>query len=179
MILQLVDDVEKALSNGCYFSALALALTLPDACGRAEYGENGIGKRYRDWCKNFCITDFADSKCSNDMPYLSEEVLYQLRCSFLHQSTPSIEPTKINEERCKIDKNEFVLSISNEPFLDNGTSMVSYNIKEMKIAKRGYEISIDYLCHMICVAAAKYYKENKEKFSFINFRLIDKRKEDF
>lgn len=37
MMLQLIDDVNKALDAECYFSALSLVLTFPDVCGQAEY----------------------------------------------------------------------------------------------------------------------------------------------
>lgn len=37
MLIKLVEDIERAIEHECYFSALALALTLPDICGKAEY----------------------------------------------------------------------------------------------------------------------------------------------
>jgi hypothetical protein len=37
MMMQFIDDVNKALDAECYCSALALALTFPDICGKAEY----------------------------------------------------------------------------------------------------------------------------------------------
>ena len=33
MLIKLVEDIERAIEHECYFSALALALTLPDICG--------------------------------------------------------------------------------------------------------------------------------------------------
>lgn len=36
MIKQIVDDMNKSLDCGSYLSALALGLTLPDVCGKAE-----------------------------------------------------------------------------------------------------------------------------------------------
>ena len=175
MIQRLVEDINKALDNECYFSALALALTLPDACGKAEYKIEGA-KRYKEWCKEYvCKTENSDSPYSADMPYLSDEITYQLRCLLLHQNTPNVNSSRISEDRCKVDK--FVLCISDDPFLDNGTSMVSYGAG-MKIVERSYEISIQYLCHILCKSAIRYYKENREKFDFINFHLIDKRKEE-
>lgn len=37
MMLQLIDDANKALNAECYYSALTLALAFPDICGKAEY----------------------------------------------------------------------------------------------------------------------------------------------
>lgn len=48
MMLQLIDDVNKALDAECYYSALALALTFPDICGKAEYPQKNTN-RYKDW----------------------------------------------------------------------------------------------------------------------------------
>ena len=33
----IINDVEKSLNNECLFSALALALTIPDVCGKISY----------------------------------------------------------------------------------------------------------------------------------------------
>lgn len=37
MLQRLIDDMNKALDNDCFFSALSLALILPDVCGKAKY----------------------------------------------------------------------------------------------------------------------------------------------
>ena len=107
MLLSLIDDMNKALDNDCFFSALSLALTLPDICGKAKYPTDGNKKRYIAWYDEYVG---AYEQCPGEegkMPYLSGEVVYQLRCSFLHQGNPNIDKSKINEECCKIDK--FVL----------------------------------------------------------------------
>lgn len=44
MLLSLIDDMNKALDNDCFFSALSLALTLPDICGKAKYPTDGNKK---------------------------------------------------------------------------------------------------------------------------------------
>ena len=35
ILIRLIDDINRALENEAYFAALALALTLPDICGKA------------------------------------------------------------------------------------------------------------------------------------------------
>ena len=49
MIDKIVSDIRNAIENDCYIAALALALTLPDVCGKAEYPNAGNGKRYKNW----------------------------------------------------------------------------------------------------------------------------------
>lgn len=179
MIKKLIDDVSRALENECFFAALALALTLPDTCGKAAYphlSDRHNRQRYTDWCREYvCITEKPDSPYGADMPYLSEEVIYQLRCSLLHQSTPNIDSSQIREERCKTDK--FALLITDEFSFDSGTTMVAYGAG-MKIVEREQTVSIRHLCYILCKAAKEYYEDNTEKFDFFNYRLIDERKEE-
>lgn len=40
-----VKDIKVSLENKAYFSALALALALPDICGSAEYPNESVAKR--------------------------------------------------------------------------------------------------------------------------------------
>lgn len=115
-----------ALSHELYLSALALALTLPDTCGKAEYpNEKYSGARYKKWCSQYVISDRHDSPYGYDMPYLSEEIIYNLRNSLLHQSTPNIEKSTIHESRCRVDK--FELVITGEDGTNGDLSEVAYD----------------------------------------------------
>lgn len=49
----IVEDVRRALSAGAYISALALALTIPDICGKVLYPKEESGSRYRKWYCEF------------------------------------------------------------------------------------------------------------------------------
>lgn len=176
MVDQIILEIRTALSQGLHLSALALALTLPDTCGRAEYPDaTGNGSHYRKWCSQYVIKDRCDSPYGCDMPYLSEEIIYSLRNSLLHQSTPNVEQSKIREERCKVDK--FELVISGKDSVNGDLSMVSYD-KEMHIVHRELKVYVSHLCYILCAAAEDYYKNNKEKFGFLNYSLIDERLED-
>ncbi len=173
LIDRIVSEVRLALSHELYLSALALALTLPDTCGKAEYPNEAYnGVRYKNWCSQYVITDRCDSPYGYDMPYLNEEIIYSLRNSMLHQSTPNVEKSKIQEDRCKVDR--FELVISGENSANGDLSMVSYG-KEMRIVHKELQVHISHLCYILCIAAENYYKSNKEKFSFINYSLIDDR----
>lgn len=74
MMLQLIDDVNKALDAECYYSALTLALTSPDICGKAEFPKKNNTNRYKNWY-NEHIGKYE--KCHREqclkkpMPYLS------------------------------------------------------------------------------------------------------------
>lgn len=181
MLLHLIEDVERALEHECYFAALALALTLPDICGKAEYPKEGsTRKRYKYWCRQFvCKEHPRDNPYSGDMPYLNEDIIYSLRCSLLHQGNPSIEKgeddRKYWDERCKVD--HFTLKITDPGSPDGVTAMVSY-IAPRKIDHREITVSIRDLCYRLRIAAKKYYEDNPDKFAFFDFDVKDCRKKN-
>ena len=169
MIDRIVSEIKTCLENDCYIAALALALTLPDVCGKAEYPNEGNTKRYIKWYNEYVGKyEKPSDPYGSDMPYSSGEVIYNLRNSLLHQGTPNIETEKIKEERCKVDK--FILTIAS--VYDTGTSFVSYS-KGFVIKERKLEVNIVYLCHSIVKAAKEYYAKNSSKFDFYNYELKD------
>ena len=107
MINRLINEIRKCMDCDCLLAGLALALILPDICGKAEFPqENSSKKRYIQWYdETVGITEKPpkSTKRNTEMPYLSGEVIYSLRCQFLHQGTPNIEAAKIKEAACKID----------------------------------------------------------------------------
>ena len=173
MIDRIISEVRMALSHELYLSALALALTLPDTCGKADYpDEKHNGVRYKNWCSQYVITDRCDSPYGCDMPYLNEEIIYSLRNSLLHQSTPNVEVSKIHETRCQVDKFELVISGDNSA--NGDLSMVAYG-KDMQIVRRELKVYVSHLCYILCTAAENYYRNNKEKFDFIKYSITDDR----
>lgn len=168
MMLRLIEDVNKALEAGCYFAALTLVLTFPDICGKAEYPQvESTKKRYMNWYDEY-IGKFEQCPCEGcqitPMPYLSGEVVYSLRNFLLHQGTPNIDTDNKN---INIDKFELVIE-SNKPFDIYGDSSSIINGRE-----RTYRFNVRRLCLIICNTVRFYYKENKDKFYFFKFTLID------
>ncbi|MBQ6159550.1 MAG: hypothetical protein IJK24_01460 [Oscillospiraceae bacterium] len=181
MLLRLIDDIRNALDNDCLFSALSLALTLPDICGKAEYPKAAVGKRYIDWYdKHVGITERPMvngliPEGLEDMPYLSGEVVFNLRCCYLHQGTPNIEKRKIKEECCKID--HFILLSEKKNHFDSygDTATVSYGVPFSRDGNkyRSYTVSIRRLCLILTACAKGYYQENKEKFNFFKYSIVE------
>jgi len=170
MMLRLIDDVNKALEAGCYFSALSLVLTFPDICGKAEYPQEKTAKRYKDWYDEY-IGKYEQCPCENcqntPMPYLSGEVVYSLRNSLLHQGTPNIDPLNFKNDNNKIDCFELVIE-SKKPFdvYSDASSILNGSVKT-------YRVNVRRLCLIFCNSVRAYYKENKDKFDFFKFTLID------
>ncbi len=171
MVNRIIDEINVSLDNGCYMAALSLALMLPDICGCAEYGvkeKNGI--RYIGWYDKY-IGQYEKnpSKLNGDenIHYLSGEVVYSLRNNVLHQGTPNINKGKGN-----IDK--FTLTIERE---DYGVYVDAISTKwhndDKENAVREYRVNIRRLCFIITANAKKYYADNKERFDFFNYEIID------
>lgn len=162
--------MKKCVENECFIAALNLALTLPDICGKAEYpDEKSTKRRYIDWYDQYVgYYEKPYGGGSEDIPYSSGEVVYNLRNHMLHQGTPNIDASQISEERCKIDR--FILLIAD--VCDGGSSRVSYGY-DMTVQERTLEVNTVNLCSKIGAVAKSYYRENPEKFTFIQFELQD------
>jgi len=49
MIEEIVNEINKPLLDGYLYSALGMALTLPDICGNIAYLNTRNGFRYKKW----------------------------------------------------------------------------------------------------------------------------------
>lgn len=157
MVELYVNDIENALKNKSYFSALAMSLALPDICGAAEYpNETSTAKRYMGWYNKY-IGEYMSDDSGN--PYLSGEIVYNLRNTFLHAGSPNIDSNKIKDEANQLDR--FML------ILGDGTDMCATFFINTSIVKlRSMIVDVTYLCKTICDRSLWYYKNNTNKFHF-------------
>lgn len=172
MVEQIIKEINICLENECFLSALGMALTLPDICGKAEYpSEKYVSKRYINWFNTY-VGDYEKppSPYGDDMPYLSGEVLFSLRNSVLHQGTPNIHTTKVPDERFKTD--EFILTI--DDYTQSGLSHVVYD-SSTNVSFKQLQVNLCNLCVRLTHVADEYYKNNKSKFTFFNYTLKDRR----
>lgn len=177
MIDKLIEDINKALDSEAYLAALSLALTLPDICGKAEFPSAGCGRRYIDWYDEH-IGQYEHPPFKEDepkLPYLSGEVVFQLRCSMLHQGTPNINPQNIKDPICRIDRFELVIEKKNtlDIYTDFSARSKDYWNGQLSNEKRTYKVSVRRLCFILCTCAQSYYDKNKEKFNFFNYTITN------
>ena len=88
-----VDAIRAAVAQGNWHAALALALTLPDICGRLESPANGSQARFVAWYDRFLLRRYQ-SHIGPDRrlhTFLSGHDCYALRCAFLHQGEFDID----------------------------------------------------------------------------------------
>lgn len=172
MIPIYVNDIKCSLKNKSYFSALALALTLPDICGMAEFPDKSVTERYIEWYDKYLGVYMAQGKddLGGNNPWLSGEVIYNLRNTYFHQGNPGIESNKVKEEVNRFDK--FTLLLSDGTELQVLTLNIEGGTQETgKITYRHIIVDVTYLCSIICDYVLWYYENNKEKFKF-NFNII-------
>lgn len=169
MIIRLVQDIRKALENELYFVALGSALTLPDICGKVAYpDELSSRKRYISWYDEEIGKYEKSPEDKENMPYLSGNVIYSLRCSLLHEDNPNV-----NSDSLKTDLpiDHFSLVIEKiKPFdmYSDSSSIANFGDKNI----REYSMNVRRICMILCNIAESFYKENKEKFHF-NYEIID------
>ena len=180
MVTKIVDDISRSLENECYLAALSLALTLPDICGKAEYSHEGSSKkRYIDWYQEnigYYEKDISTSETPElaDLPYMSGELLYQLRCSFLHSGDTDIDVDKIFEPQNKLTSFTLEIRESDDLLASSSSANLRYN-QVGDVEEREYEVGIVRICKILSAVALKYYRENSEKFTFFSYNIVDRR----
>lgn len=153
-----VNDIENALKNKSYFSALAMSLALPDICGAAEYpNETSTAKRYIEWYNKY-LGEYMSNDSGN--PYLSGEIVYNLRNTFLHAGSPNIDSNKVKNEANQLDR--FILILGDGTKILSATSFIDTPIVKL----RTMMVDVTYLCKTICDCSLWYYKNNTNKFHF-------------
>lgn len=174
MINRISKEIEVAYKSGLYMSALSLALMLPDICSKAEYpNENLVGVRYKNWFNEY-MGDSEKSPIEDGIPtpYLSGEVVYQLRCAVLHSGTTELEVEKIKLESCKIDRFIINTDFANNNRFTGNESVVFCVGLENKVQKRIFILSLRDFCQKITRIAKSYYEKNKSKFDFLKFEVV-------
>lgn len=169
MINVICDDIKKAVESGAYISALSLALTLPDLCGKAEYPNDGTTSRYKKWYReNVGQYETFEGK---EGAYMSADVVYSLRNHLLHQGSLNYDNKDIRQEQNKVDK--FLLYFNTDE-CDGGCSFTSYRGGTNDIQSRSFEVNALNLIMKLRLCAMGYYKENKEKFDFMDIKIINR-----
>lgn len=184
-VIDKLVEMEMALENKMYITALTLALTIPDILGKCEVEKaqttngdnnkkkNGTRYRYVTWCKNnlelpplkhIMKNNNGNLKYVEETQKLYIEKIYKLRCALLHENT-----TK------NTDKKHSFAIIFTEGGEDNNT------------------LSIAEFCHKIENATVNFIKQcpkllekEKEWINIIDFDIdedtkqtIIKRREEY
>lgn len=169
MMNRIIDEIYVSMNNNCFLSALTTALSIPDICGKAEYPNLKPTERYIKWFDKF-IGDYEKSPNSaEEQPYMSGELICSLRNNAIHEATYNIDEKKN-------DIQEFNLLIQNPQsarFCGTSAGVVYHYIDGQEVrGNRRITISVIDLILKICLCAKSYYQQNKQKFSFMENKIV-------
>lgn len=150
-----INDLRKAIRCECWFSALALALTFPDICGKVEFERDG----YSQWFDKYIAEKYYSNFNESGVIFKGIDC-YKLRCAFLHAGNLNLQE---RDKKSEIDR--FELSVT--PLSQNGYIVESHGKiidENERIIEKRVRLDICKLCEAIYKETDKFYKENKEKF---------------
>ena len=164
-MIEKIEDVKKALKNGTYYCALALALTFPDICCQVENGiaagQNANRDMYINWVnKYFDKEDFYFPIPGFESQTFTGEMCYSLRCKVLHNGN-----TDVNNQKLGVNVDEFILTRPGDKDYYSGYKYGEITQPD-RTKKAVTYIGIDYLCERLCYAAENFYNGWHEKKDF-------------
>lgn len=162
MINQIIKEIKTCLKNECYIAALTTALTLPDICGKVEYPNDNTTSRYKKWYSKWIGKYEKCPKNNDNMPYPTSDLIYDLRCSLLHEGNPNVN----------LDKNDLIsFKLFTTGSDMSGTIVIIHKDGDGKPIGREIQIGIENLCFKLYSMAKEFYNENKDKFKF-NYTIV-------
>lgn len=96
---QFIQATRDAVTQGNWYAALALALTMPDICGRLEDPSQESEARFVSWYDRFLLHKYQFRIGPHSVLHslLSGADCYALRCAFLNQGEFGAETPRARE----------------------------------------------------------------------------------
>lgn len=83
MLEEIINEIDKLLKNGYPYSALGVALTIPDICGNIAYPKAACGERYIRWFNEY-VSPINCLQSGEDYRLFDGDICFQLRGAYLH-----------------------------------------------------------------------------------------------
>lgn len=162
-MIEKINEIERAIECGYYYSALALALSIPDICGQVYCpnlaGTKNSGKRYRKWFDDYVaryyFKDSVKYPNGSDVAF-NGFACYLLRCAYLHSGNYDL---KAQDDSIKIK--EFRIHYSKPDHTFGHYEVVLTNTGDFIL-----DIDAKYICGAICLAAKSFYDKTTDKSQF-------------
>lgn len=172
MFQHLIKEIDNCLKAGNTLAAFYIALTLPDLCGKIEYPSiPKSAERYKKWVDEYArgvissskeiaipAFDKAKQKYPRKAVPNESEVLYHIRCLFLHEG---------NARTTKLGNIDYLSCINEKPneseIYVHGIGSVCY-ADDPESAVIHYRLSICGITVLLRDFAKQYYEDNSEKF---------------
>ena len=93
-------SIEKSIKSENWYSALALALTIPDICGRLSYPDlvKKSQERYKKWFDEYLLCFYEIPLNGRMFTFMSGGDCYALRCALLHEGRDDVASQKARRE---------------------------------------------------------------------------------
>ena len=170
-VVDRVEEIERAIANKMYQSALALALTLPDICGNAEIPSPHVGMRYRVWFDKHVAPLYMPKYILGveepNRRIMTGDICYALRCSYLHSGNDDIDNKGRDAIISEYDTDhiityKLILTID-EDDNDGIECNTDNSIQEREYIVR---INIPKMCCKICEATRAYIHSHGDLSAF-------------
>lgn len=185
MLLNIIKEIRYALEKESYLSALSLALTIPDICGKVyrpdlQSEKGDVEKRYAIWYDDH-IYKYDHAPDFRKVNYLNGYLMYGLRTAFLHDGAIDInegilsaikkskkEKNKNNEKFNNIDSEirSIKLTLKYPDKKTFGVSRIGYSDLDSE-GKIDMEIDIAQIIQHLIWTAEEFYEKHKETFEEI------------
>jgi hypothetical protein len=145
------NAVKDSLRQENWYSALTLALTLPDICGKLESPNSSSSKRYIKWFDQYLDGKYYTEIQGNKIVFLTGRDAYALRCSYLHGGEGDISAQRVQEllEECLFMAPKFI----NGEFTGPHCNQINNKL----------QLRVDLFCLDICSGVDKWVENNKGK----------------
>jgi hypothetical protein len=142
-----IDAITKSLQQENWYGALAVALTLPDICGRLENPKMGSEKRFVAWWDKYVLHKYTLPAGPNRLAhvFLAGGDAYALRCAYLHEGSDDV----LNHRaRIALDSFHFITPPK--------TGLVHCNQSNNLL-----QLQIDLFCKDICDGVSQWINDTK------------------
>lgn len=97
-----LEAIEQNIETKNWYSAVALALTIPDICGWLEDPQKRSKQRYMEWFDKYLLPKYKNDFFGPDFAFLTGGDCYALRCAFLHEGADEISRQSAREVLSRI-----------------------------------------------------------------------------
>ena len=137
-----IQSIENSVKSENWYSALTLALTIPDICGRLYNPSSGSRKRFEEWFNEYMLHHYTSPFHGEGFTFLSGADCYALRCAFLHEGSNDIMRQKAREV------------VSKFAFSTTGSHKCMFNDILL--------LHLPSFCNEVCEGARKWLINNQE-----------------
>ena len=141
-----VDATRRAVQQGNWYAALALALTMPDICGRINYPGKKSEERVRLFFDQYLAQNYRCGPSWAPIISMTGGDFYALRCAYLHQGEFELQGQRARDVLSRIHPTEPGPTVRHNN-LNAGNSNLATGVKDGIL-----QLSIDMFCEEVCIA---------------------------